>query len=174
VQPRELPIPGLKEAAAQVDFVSPKALQKTITAGEHLALIDLRSAGDFATAHIPGACWLSRGRVELQVDRQVPHSSTPIVVYCRRGRESILSAATLRQSGYPHVMVLDGGFDAWKAAGFPTGQGLGAQSEFEELAVAEVGLLGSGPYGYSNERMAKYLQDEEELGKKYRQKIVSS
>lgn len=44
-----------------------------------------------------------------------------------------------------------------------TEQGSGAQAEFEELAIAEVGLLGSGPYGYSNERMAKHLK-EEELG----------
>ena len=170
VQARELPIPGLKEAAARVNFVSPEALRTKITDGEYLALLDLRSVGDFATAHIPGARWLSRGRLDLQIERAVPDRSVPVVLYCRRGRESILSVATLAQSGYPHVVVLDGGFDAWKAAGFQTEQGLGAQVEFEELAIAEVGLLGSGPYGYSNERMAKYLRDEEELGKKYRQK----
>jgi hypothetical protein len=38
------------------------------------------------------------------------------------------------------------------------------------LAIAEVGLLGTGPYGYTNERMAKYLKDEEALGVKYRRK----
>jgi len=145
-------------------------LRTKITDGEYLALLDLRSVGDFATAHIPGARWLSRGRLDLQIDRAVPDRSVPVVLYCRRGRESILSVATLAQSGYQHVVVLAGGFDAWKAAGFQTEQGLGAQVEFEELAIAEVGLLGSGPYGYSNERMAKYLRDEEELGKKYGQK----
>jgi len=55
-------------------------------------------------------------------------------------------------------------------AGFSVEQGLGKQKEFEELAIAEVGLLGSGPYGYSNERMAQYLRDEEVLGKKYQAK----
>ena len=169
VQPRELPIPGLTEAAAQTNVVSPEALRTRITAGEHLALLDLRSVGDFATAHIPGAHWLSRGRLDLQIDQAVPDRSGPVVLYCRKGKESSLSAATLTPLGYQHVVVLADGFDAWKAAGFPTEQGLGAQSEFEELAIAEVGLLGSGPYGYSNERMAKYLQDEEALGKKYRQ-----
>jgi len=42
------------------------------------------------------------------------------------------------------------------------------------LAIAEVGLLGGGPYGYSNERMAKYLKDEEALGAKYQHKTKRS
>jgi rhodanese-related sulfurtransferase len=174
VQPRELPIPGLTEATTRVSCVSPEAVQKRITAGENLILLDLRSVGDFATAHVPGARWLSRGWLDLQINNHVPDLGTPVALYCRRGRESILSAATLGQCGYQRVVVLDGGFEAWKTAGFPTEQGLGGQSAFEELAVAEVGLLGGGPYGYSNERMAKYLRDEEELGKKYRQKVRKS
>jgi len=167
-QTHELPIPGLTEATTRVSCVSAEALQRRISAGENLTLLDLRSVGDFATAHIPGARWLSRGWLDLQIERQVPDRNAPLVLYCRKGKESILSAATLAQSGYQRVAVLDGGFAAWQAAGFATDQGLGAQAEFEELAVAEVGLLGSGPYGYNNERMAKYLRDEEELGKKYR------
>lgn len=50
----------------------------------------------------------------------------------------------------------------------------GAQAELEELAIAEVGLLGSGPYGYNNERMAKYLKDEEELGAKYKRRETAA
>jgi hypothetical protein len=76
----------------------------------------------------------------------------------------------VKSLGYQQVLVLQGGFASWKDAKLPTEQGLGAQAEFEELAIAEVGLLGSGPYGYSNERMAKYLKDEEELGAKYKRK----
>jgi hypothetical protein len=93
-----------------------------------------------------------------------------VVLYCRQGRESTLSAPALKNLGYHSVSVLDGGFAAWQGAGLPTEQGVGAQRELEELAIAEVGLLGSGPYGYSNERMAKYLQDEEALGAKYHRK----
>src|SRR5262249_38878327 len=128
----------------------------------------------FATAHLPGAHWLSRGWLDLRITKHVPDRRTAVVLYCRKGKESILSAAALGQLGYQDVVVLDGGFEAWKTVDFPVASGLGEQSEFEELAVAEVGLLGSGPYGYNNERMAKYLRDEEELGKKYRQKVGAS
>ena len=68
------------------------------------------------------------------------------------------------------VSVLEGGFAAWKKAGVALEEGLGKQTELEELAIAEIGLWGTGRYGFSNERMAKDLKWEEALGEKYRAK----
>jgi rhodanese-related sulfurtransferase len=170
VEPQELPIPGLAEASAQATFITPEVLQSKLVLGERLALLDLRSAGDFATAHISGSRWLSRGNLDLQIEQVVPHKATPLILMCRKGKLSPLSVPTLRNMGYQQVAVLQGGFDAWKASPFPVEQGLGEQSEFEELAIAEAALLGSGPYGFSHERMAQYLRDEEALGHKYRPK----
>jgi rhodanese-related sulfurtransferase len=171
--PQPLPPPGLADARAQTHFLSPEALQTLITTGERVVLFDLRSAGDFGTAHIPGARWLSRGRLDLQIEQEAADKTAEVVLYCRTGNESTLSAPMLKDLGYDKVVVLAGGFAAWKAAQYPTEQGLGAQAEFEELAIAEVGLLGTGPYGYTNERMAKYLKDEEALGAKFRRKRQS-
>lgn len=170
VETQALPIPGLTDARAQTRFLAPEALQARLATGERIVLFDLRSAGDFATAHIPGARWLSRGRLDLRIEQEAPDKTATVILYCRKGNESMLSAPTLQTLGYHGVSILEGGFEAWKGAGLPTEQGLGAQAEFEELAIAEVGLLGSGPYGYNNERMAKYLKEEEELGAKYQRK----
>ncbi len=42
-----------------------------------------------------------------------------ILVYCRSGRMSTIAAQTLVGLGYTNVWELDGGFNAWQAAGFP-------------------------------------------------------
>ena len=170
VEPQALPIPGLVEATAQAELLTPQALQAQLTTGERLALLDVRSAGDFATAHVSGARWLSRGKLDIEIEQEVPNKTTWVVLICRKGNLSPLSVPTLKAMGYQHIAILQGGFNAWQAADLPTEQGLGAQSEFEQLAIEEVGLLGSGPYGFSHERMAQYLRDEEALGQKYRQK----
>ena len=73
VQPQDLPIPGLADARVQTSFIAPAALQARLAAGEGVVLLDLRSAGDFATAHIPGARWLSRGRLDLQIVQEALH-----------------------------------------------------------------------------------------------------
>jgi rhodanese-related sulfurtransferase len=43
-------------------------------------------------------------------------------VYCRSGTRAALAAFTLKTLGYEDVANLDGGFNAWKEAGLPTGE----------------------------------------------------
>lgn len=165
---KPLPVRGLNDARSLSNLVSANELQQRLERHAQQVLIDTRGAGEFSTAHVPGARWLSRGWIDLKIAEVVPDASASIVLYCRRAVESVLAAATLTQMGYRDVAVLDGGFEAWKARSLAVEEGLGSQSELEEIAFAEVGLFGAGKFGYSNERMARYLKDEEALGRRHR------
>jgi rhodanese-related sulfurtransferase len=64
-------------------------------------------------AHIPvdaGGAWLARYPSER---------TAKIVLYCRSGRWSTLTARELAAAGYRNIWHLDGGMVAWDAAGFP-------------------------------------------------------
>ena len=108
----------------EVTFITPEALKTRLDAGEYLCLIDARDLGAFDTAHIPGAQWCARGRLASQIERAAPTKYVPLVLYCSRGEESPLSVRPLQHLGYAHIFVIQGGFVAWCAAGFPTEAGM--------------------------------------------------
>ena len=49
---------------------------------------------------------------------ELPDRGAPIVLYCRSGSMSASAARVLAGAGYENVMEVDGGFNAWRAAGY--------------------------------------------------------
>jgi len=64
---------------------------------------------------------------EIAGDRRLPADRTaPIALYCESGRMSGIAAEVLLAAGYTDVADLDGGMQAWEAAGLPITQRPGA------------------------------------------------
>ncbi len=47
-----------------------------------------------------------------------PERSSRIVVYCLSGKTSEIAAAELVRNGYTNVLLLEGGMNAWREAGY--------------------------------------------------------
>jgi glyoxylase-like metal-dependent hydrolase (beta-lactamase superfamily II) len=111
----------IAEASREVAFMSMAEVKHRIERGPHdLVLLDVREKEAFDRGHLPGAKHLPRGQLELRVDKELPDPSARILTYCQLGRVSTLAAATLRTMGFSRAVALDGGYDAWIAAGYPT------------------------------------------------------
>ena len=102
------------------------------------ALIDVREAGEYNTAHIPDASLVPRRVLESRMGRLVPFTGAQVVVYDDDGRRAALAGATLERMGYSRVGVLEGGMNRWAAAGYATEWGMNVFSkEFGERVSVE-------------------------------------
>jgi len=86
---------------------------------EPFTLIDVREDSEWAAGHLPGAIHLGKGVIERDIEKTIPDTSTPLVLYCGGGFRSALAAKNLQDMGYTNVISMDGGFSGWKAAGLP-------------------------------------------------------
>src|SRR5262249_37914693 len=111
---------GLEAARSQVQLLSPQGLQ----AARPAAIIFVDTSQDFARGHVPGAHWVPRGWLELRIAEVAPTRETSLAVTCLDGRNALLAGATLKELGYHHVAVLEGGMAAWQRAGCPVEKGL--------------------------------------------------
>ena len=111
------------EAKATLENLTPEQVQAEVAAGA--VLVDVRDAGERAGGVIPGAVHAARGMLEFYADPTSPlhkpelQPNRRVILHCAAGGRSALSAMTLRQLGYSDVAHLDGGFNAWIAAGKP-------------------------------------------------------
>lgn len=106
-------------ARTQIDEVTPRELHERMGDGHALTIIDIRERDEFAQGHIPGAVFLPRGYLELQIERIQIDRSHPIVLYCAAGVRSVLAARNLKEMGYENVVSLITGFNGWKNNGLP-------------------------------------------------------
>ena len=91
-------------------------------------LIDIRPVHQRAAdGEIPGALVIDRNVLEWRLDPVSPdripqvrdHDQT-VILFCDEGYASSLAAASLQAVGLDRATDLDGGYQAWVAAGFPT------------------------------------------------------
>jgi rhodanese-related sulfurtransferase len=76
-------------------------------------LIDVRSPGEFASGHVPGAVNIPMEQLESRLD----DVGAQAVLICQGGTRAKLSAEWIGQQRNP--LILEGGTDAWQSAGYP-------------------------------------------------------
>jgi len=108
----------LRKAKDEIDEISVQQLKQRLDAGEELTVIDVRERDEFVQGHLPGAVFVPRGFLELQIEQVQPDRDKPLVIYCAGGVRSVLAARNLLEMGYEKPISLVGGFNGWKNAGF--------------------------------------------------------
>ena len=109
----------VEKAKSEIEEITVRQLETQMENGDHVTVIDIRERDEFVQGHVPGATFIPRGFLELQVETHQPDREKPVILYCAGGVRSALAARNLKDMGYENPISLIGGFNGWKNAGLP-------------------------------------------------------
>jgi len=119
-----------EEAMAQVDGISADEVQQRLEQDSNALLVDVRDASDIpSTGLATGALNVSLGMLPVRADLELPEEwrdaglqdrARRIITTCQIGPNGAIGAKLLKDMGFTNVCYLQGGMEAWKAAGLPT------------------------------------------------------
>jgi rhodanese-related sulfurtransferase len=122
-----LAIPGLLRAAdlpdngkkdAPVKHVMPKEAEKLVS--EHkVTVIDIRTPAEFEDGHIAGATNINYLNATFAEKVNSLPKTNSYLIHCASGNRSMKSLTVFNRQRFDSIYHLDGGFEAWKAAGLP-------------------------------------------------------
>jgi rhodanese-related sulfurtransferase len=117
--------------------LTPADIRRALLLREEIALLDLRHEARFATGHPLFAANMAEGRIAIEAEVRLPRKDVPIVLYDDGEGLVAPAAERLAALGYTSVRALDGGLQAWRAAGYEVFQDVNSYAKaFGELVEA--------------------------------------
>jgi len=110
---------GLNPDGPPVERISLEEARRLFDAGAAV-FVDVRAGDDYGAGHIPGALTITSRDLEAQLSALPP--DVVIIAYgdATRPESGARGAQIFMELGYPKMIALEGGFQAWRDAGHPT------------------------------------------------------
>jgi rhodanese-related sulfurtransferase len=101
--------------------IKPLELQHLLAEGVPAQLLDVRTPGEFAAVHVPGAKLIPLDDLNPDTfQRQRGSEEIPVYVLCQSGGRARKAIEKLEQGGVHGCVLVEGGTQAWIDAGLPT------------------------------------------------------
>ena len=102
-------------------------------------LLDVRSQGEFASAHAANAICIPITELEQRIAELPPDRQ--ILVMCQSGQRSSMAVKKLRDQGLKNTSDVSGGFSAWEKANLPAVRANGAIPLERQVRIAAGSLV---------------------------------
>jgi rhodanese-related sulfurtransferase len=99
------------------EAIAPNEAAKLIKEKKNILLIDVRTPAEYAEEHLVKAKLVPLQELEERVAEL--QKGKPILLYCRSGHRSGMALKILQDKGFTQAKHIEGGINAWKAAGLP-------------------------------------------------------
>lgn len=86
---------------------------------EKLLVLDTREDKEYESGHIKGAMHIPSSKIKDRINELDKYKERAVLLYCRSGNRSNVTAKVLAKAGFSNVQNLAGGIMAWNSANLP-------------------------------------------------------
>ena len=90
-----------------------------IKADSNIAILDVRTAKEFADGHVAGAVNIDVNQADFAQKIDELDRSKTYIVYCRSGRRSSKAVSIMASKGFKNLYNVSDGFFGWNKNGLP-------------------------------------------------------
>lgn len=112
-----MPPAHIDEQSGGFRRVDVQTFAKEFEAGAFKLVVDVRTPGEFAGGHVPGAVNIPIDQLKGRLSELEPHRADKIGVICQSGGRSLAASMTLAEAGFTGVVDIEGGTGAWISLG---------------------------------------------------------
>ena len=106
--------------------IDPVQLQRRLAEGRPARLLDVRTPGEYAAAHVPGAKLIPLDDLDpAAFGRGHGAEAIPVYVLCQSGGRARKAIERLERAGVHGCVLVEGGTQGWMDAGLPVDRGPG-------------------------------------------------
>lgn len=125
--------------------ITPSEAKKLIDSGDCGLFLDVRTAGEHRAVHAVGTKNVPLDTLDASACKQLcGDGAAKIYIICKSGQRARMAAEKFNAAGIENVVVVDGGTDAWDAAGLPVNRGKGVIDLERQVRIAAGTLVASG------------------------------
>ena len=104
---------------AATPTISQEDLLKKIESGEAPLILDVRTAGEYRSGHVPQAINIPHSELASRLAELAGAKDREVVTYCERGPRAGFAESVLQEAGFSAVRHLVGDMYAWRRRGLP-------------------------------------------------------
>lgn len=127
--------------APQLRTVHPHHASEHHHGKDHTLFLDVRTPSEYDEAHIHGSVLHPLTDLNIEEIRTLAEGKKDCLLVCRSGNRARQAAQKLAESGLSSVCVLEGGVQAWEAAGLPLRRGTRKVMSLERQVRIAAGSL---------------------------------
>ena len=101
------------------EAIAPSVLADRINTGNAPFILDVRSTGEYANGHIPGAVNIPYRQLRDRLSVLMAYREKEIVVHCQVGPRADIARSILSAAGFVWIRELEGHMRAWEAGNYP-------------------------------------------------------